>query len=423
MATFLDLSYELMYEILRLTMPEDLENFAQISKRVQEVAKPLLTDHRALIRKYRCYESWFNGNKTTSLLLQDVNATPHTGHYVREAVVDFDRYSRDHESYNEPEIEWLSSMVVESVYLAPDLNATAVRSLLTNSEPQCESAAFALLLPLLPNLEILRVENSWLFSKPWFTPLLSKAPGAANPFLTKLTRVFISHDRCRGYADVNFLKPYAALPSVRELSASDLYIAWREKDKHQPGLASGVTKLELQVNEYKADANGYSTFCTFLRDFHKLEVFKLSCVDQSTIEPSFIKEILLSTVKTSLRTLNILPDLGCQNFMGSLRDFEVLTDLHTNWPLLIKPGHNLQAVLPTSLHHLRLDDSKMHRANICKKVLQEILSGNDLGDLHLKHVTFGTQDIEVLGKPYQRLQKYCYERGLTLTFLHSGVTR
>ena len=420
MATYLDLPYELLYDTLRLAMPEDLENFAQISKRVQEMAKPLLTDHRALIRKYRCFKSWFNGGKATLLLLQNILTTPYIGPHVREANVDFDRGSLNPEIYTEPEIELLCNMVVESMVLASEVaNATAVRSLLTHAESsQCESAAFALLLPRLPNLEELCIKDSWRSSEPWVTHVLDKAPRATKPFLTKLARVSLSYDPHSASACVNRLQSYAALPSVKELSASDITKMWRYGDNHLPWLASDVTKLELRANEHEADANG---FCSFLRGFPKLEVFKLSCVGPSTVEPSLIKDILLLTVKTTLRKLTILADGGCQSFMGSLRGFEVLTELHTNWPLLIERDRKPKELLPASLQHLKLDDSRIHCAGTCKEVLRDVLCGNELGDLHLKDVTFVMPEIEILGNSYRCLQKYCYEQGLTLTLERRGM--
>ena len=443
MATFSDIPYELLYEILWFTMPEDLENFAQISKRVQEVAKPLLKDHRALIRKYRYFESWSNGGKATALLLREIFTTPYIGHYVREANVDFDRASFRPNIYTESEMERFSEMIVENMALeyhlkelavtavrslltvsgrcAPDLDVTAVRRLLTDSG-RCESAAFAFLLPLLPNLEILWMKDTENLSKLFLTHVLNKAPRAANPFLTKLARVCLTKLALVYYdpnsASVERLRPYAALPSVRELSASDVML-WRFGDSYLPRLASGVTKLELRANDWKADANG---FCSFLTDFPRLEVFKLSCVGSSTVEPSLIKETLLLNLKTSLRTLTILADNGCQAFMGSLRGFEVLTELHTNWPVLIKPDRKLQETLPASLQQLKLDDSKIHRAENCKTVLQDVLSGNELGDLHLKDVTFRIPGIGVgIWNSYRRLQKDCYEQGLALRFERRGM--
>ena len=77
---------------LQQCMSEDLENFARISKRVQAVvAKPLLRTHRALIRKYRCFDNRLYGRAAVASLLQDILTTPHIAHYVREARVDFQR--------------------------------------------------------------------------------------------------------------------------------------------------------------------------------------------------------------------------------------------------------------------------------------------------------------------------------------------
>ena len=151
MATFSDLPNELLYDVLQQCMPEDLENFAQISKRVQAVAKPLLRTHRALIRKYRCFDNRFYGRAAVASLLLDILTTPHIAHYVREAKVDLSgRYRR--EEFTRQEIEWLCNLVAESDWLLSGVDATDIRSLQSEMKYQienhCQDTALALLLPL-----------------------------------------------------------------------------------------------------------------------------------------------------------------------------------------------------------------------------------------------------------------------------------
>ena len=52
-----------------------------------------------------------------------------------------------------------------------------------------QSALLALLLPLLPNLEMLQIEEHWEASGSWVSQIVSDAPKAANLFLTKLAHV------------------------------------------------------------------------------------------------------------------------------------------------------------------------------------------------------------------------------------------
>ena len=44
---------EIILELLEIVLPEDLENFAQTSKRVFLLAKPFLEHHRQLIKTYK----------------------------------------------------------------------------------------------------------------------------------------------------------------------------------------------------------------------------------------------------------------------------------------------------------------------------------------------------------------------------------
>lgn len=416
MATLSDLPYELLYDILRLAMPEDLENFAQISKRVQEVAKPLLQDHRALIRKYRCLTSWLKGGRATSLLLGEILTTPRVSHYVREAKVDFDHNFRTRERYTKSEIEWLLKLTAESMNLPPYLDATAVQLLRRDVGFESEIATFAVLLPFLPNLEILWIRDTGTLYDRWIPNALSNACTGAKPCLTKLARICFKNDRRSTRAYFSDLRLYAALPSVREL-LSDVNISWDYGKDALPYLDSGITTLELTTHAYTADP---SRLLTFLKDFPKLEVLKVSFVNRLPYKASKIKDTLLSTVKTSLRMLTIIGPGGDRNFMGSLREFRVLTELHTSWSMLVKHNRKLQALLPASLQRIKLDDSMTHSAGTYAKVLRGILLSNDLGYLHIKNVTFTLPGFGPLNKSCHRLQQFCYRQGLTLAFEHRG---
>lgn len=52
MASFVDLPNETLHQIISEVLPADLENFAQICRRVYAVAQPYLKEHRALIRTF-----------------------------------------------------------------------------------------------------------------------------------------------------------------------------------------------------------------------------------------------------------------------------------------------------------------------------------------------------------------------------------
>lgn len=431
MTTFSELPNEILYEILGLAGPEDLENFAQISKRVQELASPLLRGHRLLIRNYHTFDNWIYGHAAVISLLEGVLTTPQIGQYVREAKVHFIGDFYDPVKYTEPEIEFLCKIAAESKHVVSILDATAVLSLQADIKNHCQSAPLALLLPLLPNLETLQMEENWASPGFWVSKIVSNAPKAANPFLTKLAHVQLRPNNLDGNnyrnsqllgAKLEHLRPYAALPSVKELFAPDLTCGLYYRGNDLPPQASAVTKLELLGIKDQLDAKD---LCSFLKDFSNLEVFDFSTspdISDSMFDASLIKNTLLATVSATLRTLTILGPTKYSGFIGSLRNFQVLKELHTDWSLLVRNNCNLQAVLPVSLHHLELDDNKVRSKYVYKRLMKKALSGKLLGVLQLEHVTLTTPECKQLDETYRSLRQKCSEKGLILTVrAHVGI--
>lgn len=440
MAAFPDLPNELLYDVLQQCMPEDLENFSQISKRVQAVAKPLLRTHRALIRKYRCFDNRLYGRAAVASLLQDILTTPHIAHYVREAKVDFSGGFYGREEFTQQEIKWLCNLAAETKCLLTGLDATDIRSLQSGIKYQienhCQDAALALLLPLLPNLETFWMDAGNIPSGYWIESVIGNAPKVTKPFFTKLARVHLSFDgveftiRNTELLDsVNRLRHYAALPSIKELSAASLTLELGCWEEDLPPLVSEVTKLELvdSANPCRLGEDlritglgrvGPNRMYSFLEDFPKLEVFTYSTETPmmfSKFDASLIRAALIANAKTSLRALTILGPIDYPGFMGSLREFEVLTVLHTHWSVLVKNDCNLQAVLPVSLHVLQLNDKMTRCKKIYKRLMENAVSGNLSGDLQLEHVTLTAEDVSKLEETCHDLQRWCRERGLILT--------
>lgn len=135
------------------------------------------------------------------------------------------------------------------------------------------------------------------------------------------------------------------------------------------------------------------------------------------IEASLIKDTLLATAKTTLRTLTILAFHEPYDSIGSLRDFEVLTELHTNWSLLVRRASILQTVLPASLRHLKLEDEMDDGSDDYRDFVQDALSANRSGTLHLETITLTTLGWKKLDKLYCHLHQVCREQGLTLNFV------
>ncbi|CAD6588679.1 MAG: hypothetical protein ASARMPREDX12_003411 [Alectoria sarmentosa] len=417
MAVFSELPNEIICVILPLVEPEDLENFAQAARRIQELARPLLQVHRKMIRKY-CILTEGLVKGEISPLLKVALTNSHLGRYVKEikiCCIDC-RYSRS-DWYTEDDIASVQVVAAESKYLVPDGNIEDLCRLSLDITHRRGGIPLALLLPLLPNLEALMIED--LIGKPtpsWPETVIMNASIAAKPVLTKLRKVQLRSHHGAG-PNLRHLLRFAALPSLRELSAFDTYGPQRTPCKCQYTFvpASEVTKLELCDSTVDSE-----TLCSFLQNFGKLQTFTFSTyngVIYLILNPSLIRDALLSLAKTTLQTLTILGHPKKLSFMGSLREFEVLAELHTHRALLLPTTQaQLSAVLPKSLRRLSLIDEKVRDAVTYQTTLRDTLSSKLAGSLLLQHVSFETPDFDGLSDDHFILQRDCNEKGLSLTF-------
>ena len=214
------------------------------------------------------------------------------------------------------------------------------------------------------------------------------------------------------------------------MSAPPLTLELSCCEKDAPPLVSEITKLELvdsaipcRLGEELAiiglDWINPKHLYGFLDHLPKLEVFSYATKTPmifSEFNAPLIRDALIINVKSSLRALTILGPIDYPGFMGSLREFEVLTVLRTQWSLLVKNDCNLQAVLPVSLHVLQLDDKIIRCKKIYKRLMENAVSGNRSGDLQLEHVTLTAEDVSKLEETCHDFQRWCRERGLILTF-------
>lgn len=205
MAAFADLPNELPYAFMQQTRPEYLENFAQISKQVQAVARALLHNHRALIRKYHhIFDNKPYGKQAVTSLLQDHLTTPYIAQYVREAKFGCLGSLWSGGKYTEHEIEWLCKMAADNEYLVPYLST---RWLQASINQHRQDATLALLLPLHSNLEMIRMEVNWYS----YYIAVNVAIRKADNYSTNL-------------------RQFAALPSVKEISThicTYVIVRWR----------------------------------------------------------------------------------------------------------------------------------------------------------------------------------------------------
>ena len=303
MASFTDLPNEIFHQIIPDVLPADLENFAQTCRKAYSVCLPYLVTHRANIRRFAAVGNNAGGFGPFEELLFDVLSQPILGHYV--VSLTFRRYDQPGEKQD-----------------------------------------FESLLPLLPNLKTLAMEDVNISG----CELRSQvAPFANAPILTHLANVYIRF-RKLSVPSFSIMWALSAMPSMRLLSTQHCGFAGLNPGTFIP-FSSHLTRLELW-DCYLHSKELY----TFLQGTHRLQTFKYSTTSVSKeFDPKWILIGLLCS-KSTLRHLTVLISVGPGSSIGSLVDFEVLEEVYIPWGLLEpKSGcRDLSSVLPMPLRLLRL---------------------------------------------------------------------
>lgn len=427
MAHFASLPNELVCEILKLIQPEDLENFAHISRNVSRLAFPFLNEHRALIRKYHTLRNT-TGPGAIAIFLSTIIATPCIGSYVKkvelgplmESKVGMDQAN----VCTQEELEIFTTAALDSECLKrpSDEDVLDEREFWSNEiRDGNEDILLAILLPLLPNLAALSVEAGST-RVDWYDSAIEQASSAKKPTLCKLADIRLNPRGEDGY-HIAEIQKFCALPSVRVLTAPK---AFGTDCLHElsPDTNSGVTHLKLW--ESCIDAKPLHEF---LRCFPGLQSFTYSYNNdpyRASHDAFLIRSSLLATCKATLQNLTLLAPsrrhTSFTSFMGSLRGFETLKEVYTEWSFLISEtrhsgGIQLNENMPASLVWLKIHDTKGREKSQYEKIIKSAQYAKEHRLQKLKWLVFGGTRVGWSLETIDRgLRKTCTNMGITLIF-------
>lgn len=396
MTSVRSLPNEILHHILDLVHPRDFENFAQICKATYLSSKPKLEKHRQLIRQYRTLfihrpsEVLPNQPKDGFLsgvvpsVVQNLISNPRLGSYVRELKVGRSIGGSDltylHHVVNmtaeavkkhEIRLERLYGDVTPwEVLQAKDSLSTTLDHWVINDSGQDGlgdvGLVVALLLPVVANLKVLTIE--------WSTDddrlmlyLLQEAP-----FVTfrNLTTVHLSPGHLRGdtygtpFENVTVI---STLPFLRLLSADEAFddLDWQYyeecKESHVPRLVLNRSRVNTK------------SLYEWLSRYNKLEEFsyeyRMPCYQDDDVyyagdhwDPFLLRLGLLARSQSSLRRLSIFDTRREGSYIGSLKDFQALEEIHMDWRLIFPIHVNFEVwipmQMPSSLRILRVRESR-----------------------------------------------------------------
>ena len=425
MAHFASLPNELIHEILQLVEPDDFEIFAQLSRNVFRLAFPFFNEHRAFIRRYHTLR---NDSDSVSIatLLSTILANPRIGSYVkkvelgrlREPSVGSDQVN----VYTKKELEIFTTAAIinECVRRPPEEDVLDEREFYSNEiQDGNEDILLAILLPLLPNLKALSVEADSTRLE-WYDSAIEKAASATRPTLSKLADIRLNPHGGDAYHLAEIQK-FCALPSVKVLTAPKAAGGVECLHEVFPDTISNVTHLKLWESLVDSKA-----LYEFLRGFPKLQSFTYSFGHAGNEAPHgvfLLRSSLLAHCKASLQSLTLLaPNCRHLSFMGSLRGFEALKEVYTEWSFLISEttnsgGPKLNEHLPVSLVRLKIHDSKGREKSPYEKVIKSAQYAREHRLQKLKWLIFGGTRVGWSLETIDRgLRKTCLNMGITLIF-------
>lgn len=162
----------------------------------------------------------------------------------------------------------------------------------------------------------------------------------------------------------------------------------KDRKKHLRPRKSSNSNFSKALSPPRYYATSYEAFQNY-----RLSTYEECC---EGFDASLIRDVLLSDTKSTLQNLTILGPPMRLSYMGSLREFEVLTELHTHWELSL-PNAKAQfsAAIPESLLRLWLNDVELRDASTYGMILRDTLSNKLSGDLHLRYLTIITPGCDV----------------------------
>ena len=425
-----------------MVLPEDLENFAQTSRRVFLLVKPFLEHHRYLIRLHSKFESkqlrrdvfWF---APIPSLLVKMRSQPRIAHYIREVKLKYSGPIRCNNSYHndqDSKVEkWSLVNAVITQSNVPNIqyfHAPNERSCF-NSNESYEECLVALFLLLLPNLS--RLSLPWNPARDYFRNMIRQSALEGNCWFANLTTVRVRGGFVPKGLGIRDLSLFSSLPALKSLMALNARDHSLTIDDYLPPPDSHTKKLELK--------NSYFTRLTlywYLQSFQSLQMFTLAFDDyddpciKGQFDPNLVRAALIAYAKTTLQSLNITvkgppkPD----TFMGSLQQFEVLQKLRTQWTILFPKDSCLltwpSRVLPASIRKIQLDDnSEYSSSTLYKRLCQGLQCAKEKTCLHLDSVEIGEKgyywdeelrDEGLMDEYLYDLHSFCREIGISVTF-------
>ncbi|MCJ1453604.1 hypothetical protein MMC28_003951 [Mycoblastus sanguinarius] len=408
MATFNHLPRELLLVIWENIQPPDIESFAKVNTTIYSLAGPYLEEYRSLQDQFCTITNAVDEyHLQFPYYLKDILINPRHGLYAQELIIEDwpdsfesewsdveDEIAPYQDRYTTEDMDLFQKTLAQVEFLSSD-ERSSWASLVDEGD---QAPILAMLLLSLPNLATLTI---YRFGNRPEIFLQTVERGKA---LLKLHHVEI----CFGFAGgaVSMLKPFLGLPSIGQINATGV----RDDCEDDGVLGTYSDPAQSQLVDIRLHR---STVCSeaifkLLSPVKALQSFSYEVPKSASpyyFDALGIRNALLTHAKSSLTSLSLRLGYGRFKFMGSLRDFEVLRKVDTDFAILYgehpREDCELAYVLPSSL---------------------EVLHLRQLSEAHLEGYLQGIEVSEGLAKLVEGLLKAKAGRVPILQKLSLGVT-
>ncbi|CAF9935092.1 hypothetical protein IMSHALPRED_010101 [Imshaugia aleurites] len=373
MATFFGLPSEIKLQIIEITAPDDIENFALCCKLVYGLAGKTLRQHVADKESYsglRFPQLQIDKNQVLAdyYKLLDIAENRRLRLYPKNIVLDLDPLAMVDPNTNmdarHDSLRVLHDL--ESPYIRKDEMKACYNRICAGGRETANS----LLLTLLPNVDRMSIYEKQghgieiLNTIEKISKINQEAPSSSweKLSLTKLHEVHIGSLN-RGDRASALVEAFMNLPSLRVVRGSYLGRAYAFDNWVDPELRSNVTEFH-----FRNCALGTQQLRRLFKHVRALEVFSYSDYHveegKSAVYGSgAIIDTLNSYARNTLTYLNYSStgyddDDDSRPYSGTLRSLEALKTLRITRAILIeqRPSHPLVHQLPSSLEDLELVD-------------------------------------------------------------------
>lgn len=376
-----------MLGILELVLPDDIESISLVSKRIYQLAVPLLEEHRRLRQQYNTLKNkvqidvmkWHNPGGLVADLLCKIMSDPRIGHYVKKMDVTMSSYVAND--------GWKPDEVFEKLFTT---SRTRVQQ---NSKTRMDIIEEAIrVTEIIPTEEV----DDWLHKirsgkeDPLIALLFLHAPGLRtleflatcthreSPYLLKTIQriagqgptVKLYPSQLRnvdiqcfvGWDGLDFVKAFMSLPSLTSIKTDSLFVKGRA---YQTGSATLPQPSNVSTFSVRSGPLPEKPLFELLRGMKSLKSFAYDFTYSSYLD-EYMHMFDCLAVMTSLealasRTLEHLklsvPGIETSQ-IAPLRNFHALQEIEikTNRCLAVDDSKiaNISGVLPVSIEKLAI---------------------------------------------------------------------